>query len=212
MIFEYCINSQATHAKPTKYLRWYLQIMERAAARAKPDPAEWHHVVPKSLGGSAGQVVALSFREHFLSHWLLTRIVEGEARRKMLFALGCLRRRSRVHERTLTGWQYERARLAWIAASVGRKLSAETRLRMSEAALRRGPEYSARMSASQSGRKLSEATKAKLSAFMRSLPPEVRDRMDAPRRGKSWGTHTAETRQRMSEAAYARSSDRKVSA
>jgi hypothetical protein len=160
--------------------------------------------VPKSLGGAAGQVISLTFREHFLAHWLLTKIVTGPARRKMQYALGCMSRGGKWHDRVVTSRQAETARNAWRAASAGRRVSEETRQRMRIAALSRGEEYSARMSQSQTGRKLSDATKAKLSAFMKTLDPAVRERMDAPRRGRTGRKVSEATRQKMIEAAHAR--------
>jgi hypothetical protein len=46
-------------------------------------------VIPKSLGGSNSKtnLVRLTAREHFVAHRLLTKMTEGENRRKMLYAL-----------------------------------------------------------------------------------------------------------------------------
>jgi len=50
--------------------------------------SECHHIIPKSLGGSDNteNLVRLTAREHFIAHWLLTKMVTGEPKRKMVYA------------------------------------------------------------------------------------------------------------------------------
>lgn len=74
---------------PMKYERWYNCLMARAARRKLYCVyVERHHVLPKALGGGESDIVVLTYREHFLAHWLLTKFVEGErAQRLMNFAL-----------------------------------------------------------------------------------------------------------------------------
>ena len=58
----------------------YLQIYNALVARARPtrdlDYGEWHHVLPRCMGGSddASNLVFLTAREHFISHALLAKI------------------------------------------------------------------------------------------------------------------------------------------
>jgi hypothetical protein len=75
-----------------KYHKWHDAIVERARAREAQGmkvEGDWHHVVPKSLGGSndSDNLVKLTYREHFLVHWLLIKLTEGDAQRKMRHAL-----------------------------------------------------------------------------------------------------------------------------
>lgn len=72
-----------------KYTRWYYSIIQRAQTRTISNYTEKHHIIPKSLGGSNNKdnLVALTAREHFVCHLLLTRITTGEARKKMVFAV-----------------------------------------------------------------------------------------------------------------------------
>ncbi len=73
-----------------KYTTWYYQIINRALTREELHGySEAHHIVPKSLGGSNNKInlVRLTAREHFICHWLLTKMVEGISRQKMAFAL-----------------------------------------------------------------------------------------------------------------------------
>jgi hypothetical protein len=72
-----------------KYTRIYYSIIENAKSRTISGYTENHHIIPKSLGGDNSQdnLVALTAREHFICHLLLTKITEGEARNKMLCAV-----------------------------------------------------------------------------------------------------------------------------
>ena len=76
-----------------KYQTWYQQIIDRARSRTLTGYVERHHVVPRSLGGSdhADNLVRLTAREHFVCHWLLTKMYTGEARYKMINAMYIMR-------------------------------------------------------------------------------------------------------------------------
>ena len=60
-----------------KYTRWYYNIIQRAQTRIISDYTERHHIIPKSLGGSNDKtnLVDLTAQEHFVCHWLLTKMV-----------------------------------------------------------------------------------------------------------------------------------------
>lgn len=68
-----------------KYTKWYFNIIENSTALS----GEHHHIIPKSLGGSTDQsnIKLLSYREHFICHLLLTKMVEGQDKYKMGWAL-----------------------------------------------------------------------------------------------------------------------------
>jgi ribosomal protein S27AE len=76
-----------------KYTRWYNQIVKNAQNRVIQGYTERHHIQPRSLGGadSADNLVELTAREHFVCHWLLTKMTTGEAHYKMLNALRMMR-------------------------------------------------------------------------------------------------------------------------
>jgi len=98
----------------TKYHRWYLALIKRAKNRSCDlnHLYERHHVKPRSLGGSDNKrnLVLLTGREHFLAHWLLIKMFNGQKRWKMLAAL---HRMCFMGDRIIrTGWQYEIARKA----------------------------------------------------------------------------------------------------
>lgn len=72
-----------------KYTHIYNNIIERAKSRTISGYTEKHHIIPRSLGGhdSKDNLVALTAREHFVCHRLLTKMLEGEDRRKMCYAM-----------------------------------------------------------------------------------------------------------------------------
>jgi hypothetical protein len=74
------------------YYTVYHNIIENARGRMKEVGTyyENHHIIPKSMGGSDNKenLVALTAREHFICHYLLTKIVISEKyRNKMIYAL-----------------------------------------------------------------------------------------------------------------------------
>lgn len=72
-----------------KYTRIYFLIIERAKSRTLDSYSESHHIIPKSLGGtnSVENLVQLTSKEHFICHRLLTKMTEGESKRKMCYAM-----------------------------------------------------------------------------------------------------------------------------
>ena len=81
-----------------KYTKWYNNIVSNAQARAATTGyTEKHHIIPKSLGGAndKNNLVVLTAREHFICHWLLTKMVLNKTlKQKMQFALNSFRRTS----------------------------------------------------------------------------------------------------------------------
>ena len=75
-----------------KYTKWYYNIIHRAQNRTLTEYSEKHHIIPKSLGGSNDKenLAVLTAREHFICHWLLTKMVTGKSKQKMAFALKLL--------------------------------------------------------------------------------------------------------------------------
>jgi hypothetical protein len=113
-------NFVPSEQRRAEYKRTYDRLMERAKGRVKVKGVhDNHHIVPKSLGGSneKSNIVALTYREHFLAHWLLTKFTEGKARISMLKALSEMRRAGKNHKnRVISGWQYDTARRAMAEA------------------------------------------------------------------------------------------------
>lgn len=118
-------NTLISEQRKAEYKATYDRLMARAHGRSYVKGIhENHHIVPKSLGGSneKSNIVPLTYREHFLAHWLLTKFTEGEARRKMLYALYTVSGKTKNHsKRIVSGWQYEISRLAISEAKRGQK-------------------------------------------------------------------------------------------
>jgi NUMOD3 motif len=76
-----------------KYTRWYNQLIANAQNRIIEGYTERHHIQPRSLGGTdtPENLVELTAREHFVCHWLLTKMTTGEDRYKMINALRMMR-------------------------------------------------------------------------------------------------------------------------
>ena len=72
-----------------KYTRWYYSIIDRAQSRTLSGYKERHHIIPRSLGGSnqKNNIVNLTGREHFICHWLLTKMTIDQHRQKMILVL-----------------------------------------------------------------------------------------------------------------------------
>lgn len=84
------IESLTVAERQTKYKKWHDQIISRAQKRKQLGCyRERHHILPRSFGGGdqASNLVDLTFREHFLVHWLLTKICAGGERRRMQMAM-----------------------------------------------------------------------------------------------------------------------------
>ena len=65
----------------TKYTKWYYRIIVAAKPRKKSKElyTEHHHIIPDSMGGPTTKqnMVHLTAREHFICHWLLTKMTSG---------------------------------------------------------------------------------------------------------------------------------------
>jgi hypothetical protein len=74
--------------KDNKYTKIYFQIINNALSRINHGYVEKHHIIPKSCGGSndKNNLVSLTAREHFICHWLLTKMTSGEHLRNMHYA------------------------------------------------------------------------------------------------------------------------------
>jgi len=93
-----------------KYTKWYYKIIEHRLLNIPKEYKEEHHIMPKSLGGLDAKynLVYLTAREHFLCHWLLTKMVDVP---KDLLSLNCaffnMSRISRTQKRKYNSRQYD---------------------------------------------------------------------------------------------------------
>ena len=108
-----------------KYNTWYDNIIANSQKRTTDDYTESHHTIPESLGGpdTPENRTSLTAREHFICHWLLTKIHPiGDAHWKMLNALRIMRAENKSQTRYKTK----------ITARVYEKLKKEYSLLQSE--------------------------------------------------------------------------------
>jgi hypothetical protein len=105
-----------------KYTRWYYEIVFRTTARVQDGYVERHHIIPKSLGGSnkKDNMVVLTAREHFICHLLLTKMTEGNDRKKMSRAFWLMAKGTGKRYRP-SSKLYEVARKLFIDAQKGHK-------------------------------------------------------------------------------------------
>ena len=69
------------------YKNIYQSIISGAKTNIKLDYYENHHIVPKCMGGSnkKDNIVSLTYREHFICHWLLCKIYPDNFKVKAAF-------------------------------------------------------------------------------------------------------------------------------
>lgn len=168
-----------------KYSTLYYAITTNAKSRITECYTERHHIIPQSLGGSNDKdnLVDLTAREHFICHWLLIKMTEGEDRSKMLYALQGMKAENKFQNRyhtKITARVYEKYRIEhaenhsrvmkakqlvpWNKG--GAALTDEQRKRISDAAKNRKPisaEARAKGNEKRRGQKRSEETKLKMS-------------------------------------------------
>ena len=165
-----------------KYSELYYKITSNAKQRITDDYTELHHIIPQSMGGSNDKenLVELTAREHFICHWLLIKMTEGEDRSKMLYALNGMKAENRYQQRyhtKITARVYEKYRIehaenhskrmkgrkAW---NKGVPQTEEHREKNRQAALQRAPkseETITKWKESRAGYTHSEETKQKQS-------------------------------------------------
>jgi hypothetical protein len=119
-----------------KYTKWYYAIVQNANLRAlaKDTYIEKHHIIPRSLGGSNSKenLVKLTAREHFVCHLLLTKIVTGPERFKMLSAVTRFQQSRTYQTRILTSWEYQKVRECAILARVGQQHTDEAKQKIKD--------------------------------------------------------------------------------
>ena len=172
-----------------KYSKLYYKITSNAKQRITEGYTERHHIVPQSLGGSDDKenLVELTAREHFICHWLLIKMTEGDDRGKMLYALQGMKAENKFQNRyhtKITARVYEKYRVehaenhskrmkgrkAW---NKGIPQTEEHREKNRQAALQRPPksqETIAKWKESRAGYKDSEETKLKKSLALKGKP------------------------------------------
>ncbi len=152
----------------TKYTQTYFAIIEKARQSPPSDYGEFHHVMPRSLGGTNAKsnIVKLSARQHFVCHLLLVKMTSGRAKRKMTFAahhMSICHRRERYKISSITYESLKRQQADLMRGPLNpmygkhQTWSPESRARLSSSLLAsaafktgRGPEWRRKISEAQS--------------------------------------------------------------
>ena len=109
-----------------KYEKWYQHITRNSKESRQPGD-ERHHIVPRSLGGGdeKSNIAFITAREHFICHWLLTKIYPtGEEHWKMINAFRMMRAENPNQQRyktRITSRVYENLKKEYSALQSKRK-------------------------------------------------------------------------------------------
>jgi hypothetical protein len=117
------------------YKKIYNSLMDRAVDRELDYYYELHHIIPKCMGGSneSDNIVKLTFREHFIAHWILHRIYPNN--KLIAYAFSAMKM-DKYGNRISEEWapssrQLEELKLAYIQGRKGSKHTEETRMKIS---------------------------------------------------------------------------------
>jgi hypothetical protein len=199
-----------------KYTKTYYQIVERAQNRTLDGYTERHHIIPKSIGGpdESFNLVDLTAREHFLCHWLLTKMVKGKRKQwSMVNALGFMmwsenqhQERCRVNARLYEQLKQKHSNMkSWANSGernsqYGKKWSEERKQAFKEKRALQAPisaEAREKIRQSKLGKPRSEETKRKIS--------EKKKIQNAGKNNPMYGRkHSPETIAKLREAALKR--------
>jgi len=199
-----------------KYTKTYYNIVNRASQRTLDGYTETHHIIPKSLGGEDTQenLVVLTAREHFLCHWLLTKMVKGKRKQwSMINALGMMmwsendnQQRYKINARLYEQLKRKHSEAkSWAMTGernpqYGKKWSEERKQAFKEKRAKQAPmsdEAREKIRQSKLGKSRDEETKRKISESKKGTQIGKLNNMY----GK---THSVETRRKQSDAAKGR--------
>jgi len=99
------------------YWNRYVRFIESRAERTilENSLVELHHIIPKCAGGNdePSNLVGLTYREHFIAHWLLSKVGVDDVWYKLRFAFGCMGVHSASNQSReyLTSKQFETAKM-----------------------------------------------------------------------------------------------------
>ena len=132
----------------------YDAICERGQVRLIDETKyyEKHHIIPKCMGGTddATNLTILTYREHFLVHWILHRIhPDNKELGYAFFAMTLDKYGNRNH--TISARALEEAKKAYISSRIGSQHSEETKQKIRKSCLGR-PSGNKGIKASQSAR------------------------------------------------------------
>jgi hypothetical protein len=201
-----------------KYTKLYYKIICNAQERVLPAESykEKHHVIPCSIGGTNlnENIVPLTAREHFICHWLLTKMTIGKEKRSMACALRMMLAYTDKHQRyIISSKKYELVKKLANSAAQGRPCAPETREKIRQGNLKRdpcSPETRIKLSEAAKRRKgfTNEGRQRVIAANRkRMLTDEQKDHLRKKRLEqveRQGSTMTATAREKLSKAAKGR--------
>lgn len=106
------------HKINTNSIYWcrYIKFIQSRSARIIPlnSIIEIHHIIPKCAGGdnSTTNLIELTVREHFIAHWMLSKVGLDDVWYKLRFAFGCMSvsSRSNSYRKCLTSTQFAQSK------------------------------------------------------------------------------------------------------
>jgi hypothetical protein len=223
------MNSRGNIFLANKYRKWYLEMIQN------PDDSgytEKHHIIPKSMGGSnkSSNLVKLSARQHFVAHWLLTKITYGSDRYKMLNAFNIMGARMNFKKKDtyINSKAYERNKIkltelrsgmirinngetgkfilqedleSYIKAGWKKGMRAETKRKMSEYKKKNMTnEDRNRLGKIMKGRIITESHRENLRKGAKNRPPMKNSTKEKLRIANTGKKKSQEARQKLSEA------------
>jgi hypothetical protein len=197
-----------------KYKKWYDQITQNGKTSKAPGD-ERHHIVPRSLNGAddLSNIAFISPREHFICHWLLTKIYPtGEEHWKMINAFRMMRAENPNQQRystKITSRVYENLKKEYSLLQSTRvsgennPMYGRTHTEEAKRAISK-KNVGKKLTAQQIAKQIESQTGRKRAPFT----DEWRANLSAAKQGKNnprYGTTTSEsTRKKMSEKATGR--------
>ena len=114
-----------------KYKKWHDSIIDRAKNRVLSCYVEKHHIIPRSCGGSDGKsnLVKLTAREHFIVHLLLTKILKGNNKDKMILAFNFMCDLRKINSRLFNSLRLKGLKIL-SKKLTGRKIPKETKAKI----------------------------------------------------------------------------------
>lgn len=210
-------------AKDNKYTKWYLNIVSNAKSRIHTDVkrhrikearellgySESHHLYPNCLCDKKesldkDNIVHLSAREHYVCHWLLCKMFEGELKHKMQYGFSMFMQSTNRHKRNLSSRDFEtiKRQLSEAAAESARKRFT---------GVKKSPEQIAKMKEAwktrERGISLTEEHKLKISNSIKGRTPSIETRKKLSEALKGFKM-TDEQKKKMSEIAKLKTGDK----
>lgn len=121
----------------SKYTIWYYKIINNAKQRILVSGKNKHHIVPRCMGGNndSSNLVDLTYREHFICHRLLIKIVDSQFKSKMVYAAWQQSRSAKSNGTLITSRTFAKLKEELSQSYTGRKripFSEEWKNNMSE--------------------------------------------------------------------------------